>query len=178
MSSTETRDILVGLVAGAIATRITGHVQQALYRATPRDILAREERARPGVPTHLAVRKAAHAIDREPGPDATARMGSAVHYATGAAFGPRYPLLRQEGGLGPVGAAIGTGLAMSAVLDEGVGPALGLSGPPRAYPWQTHARGVLAHLAFGAATALAHEALERALPARRPAPSPLRPGPF
>jgi hypothetical protein len=35
------------------------------------------------------------------------------------------------------------------VADEGAVPALGLTPGPRAFPWQTHARGLAAQLVFG-----------------------------
>ena len=47
------------------------------------------------------------------------------------------------------------------MVDEGLAPALGLSAPNRAYPAATHLRGFLAHLVWGAAAALAAEALYR-----------------
>lgn len=46
---------------------------------------------------------------------------------------------------------------MSLVVDEGLSPALGYSAPNRAYPLVTHLRGLLAHLAFGAAVAAVTE---------------------
>ncbi|MCA1694029.1 MAG: hypothetical protein LC749_04475, partial [Actinobacteria bacterium] len=80
--------------------------------------------------------------------------------------------LRRHGGLGPFGAGLVTGAAMSLVLDEGVVPALGLSAANRDYPAFTHVRGFLAHLVYGAAAALAAEGLGRL--AGRP-PGPARP---
>ena len=50
---------------------------------------------------------------------------------------------------------------LGAVQREGLTPALGLSAPNRAYPIATHLRGFLAHLVWGAAAALAAEAIYR-----------------
>jgi hypothetical protein len=45
------------------------------------------------------------------------------------------------------------GLALFLVQDEGLNALLGLSGPPRRYPWQAHARGLVAHVVYGVVTA-------------------------
>lgn len=33
--------------------------------------------------------------------------------------------------------------------DEALNAMTGLSGPPRKYPWQAHARGLIAHVVYG-----------------------------
>jgi len=88
-------------------------------------------------------------------------LGKAIHFGIGMTWGPVYGLLRRRGSLGPFGAALASGAAMSLILDEGVVPALVLSAPNRDYPVFTHARGFLAHLIYGVAAALAAEGLGR-----------------
>jgi uncharacterized membrane protein YagU involved in acid resistance len=61
----------------------------------------------------------------------------------------------------PLGAGILTGATLSLIVDEGLTPALGFSPPNRDYPALTHVRGFLNHLAYGAAVAVAAEALYR-----------------
>ncbi len=56
---------------------------------------------------------------------------------------------------------------MSAIVDEGLTPALGFSAPNLGYPLATHLRGVIAHLVFGLAVAAATETAWAAL-RRRP----------
>ena len=46
-------------------------------------------------------------------------------------------------------------------IDELLNPVLGLTPGPLAFPWQTHARGLGGHLAFGVATELVLEGLDR-----------------
>ena len=72
----------------------------------------------------------------------------------------------------PLGAGLVTGAALLLVVDTGLTPALGLSAPNRAYPVATHLRGFLAHLVWGAAAALAAEAIYHATGT---APRPVRP---
>ena len=77
--------------------------------------------------------------------------GLAVHYATGAGLGVLYTLAGRW--LPDVRAGFGTayGAAVSALLDEGLVPALGLAPPPGDVPLADHAEGVAAHLVFGVA---------------------------
>lgn len=57
--------------------------------------------------------------------------------------------------------------AASAIVDETLTPLLGFSAPNRVYPLVNHLRGLLAHLAFGVATA-GVTAAGSALPHHRP----------
>jgi hypothetical protein len=41
---------------------------------------------------------------------------------------------------------------MFAPEDEIANPSLGFAAPPRRYPWQPHARGLVAHLVYGVVT--------------------------
>lgn len=43
---------------------------------------------------------------------------------------------------------------MELFVDQGMNTALGLTAPPRAWPWQAHARGVVAHAVYGLALGL------------------------
>ena len=155
-------DIVVGLFAGLVATQVTNLAQGPLQRVTPGSVGRQERRVRPGASSSLvAARKAARRLDCSPNRQKVGLLGRAIHFGIGMAWGPVYSLLRRHGGLGPLGAALASGAAMSLVLDEGVVPALGLSAPNRDYPAFTHARGFLAHLVYGAAAALAAEGLGR-----------------
>ena len=44
--------------------------------------------------------------------------------------------------------------AMEIFVDEGLNTTLGLTAPPRQWPWQAHARGFAAHAVYGAALGL------------------------
>ncbi len=54
---------------------------------------------------------------------------------------------------------LGTGAAMSLIVDEGMTPMLGFSAPNSAYPLVTHLRGFVAHLAFGLGAAATAETI-------------------
>lgn len=146
-------DIAIGLAAGLVATRLTAPIQNILYRLTPESVKQREEQVSPGTPTQVAAKKVAKALRAELDEQETERAASAIHYGSGIPWGAVYALLRRHSGMTPAGAALATGATMSLVLDEALTPAMGFSAPNRAYPTLTHARGFLAHLAFGAVAA-------------------------
>ena len=59
----------------------------------------------------------------------------------------------------PLAAGALTGASLSLIVDEVLAPALGFSAPNRDYPALTHVRGLLNHLAYGAAVAVTAEVL-------------------
>ena len=80
------------------------------------------------------------------------QAATAIHYALGVVPGAIYGAFRHRlPGSGP-GRGIAYGVGLFLVNDELLGPALGLAAGPTAYPWQAHARGLMAHLVLGVAT--------------------------
>ena len=154
-------DVAVGLVAGLVATKAYGFAQQAFFRPMPRHVRREEQRVRPAPSSQVAAAKTAESLGYPLDEQQRKLAGSAVHYGLGAAWGPVYGLLRWHGGMQPLGAGILTGTTLSLIVDEGLTPALGFSPPNRDYPALTHVRGFLNHLAYGAAVAVAAEALYR-----------------
>ena len=80
-----------------------------------------------------------------------AAAGKAVHYVTGAALGALYGVGSRW--LPAVRAGWGTayGIAVAAVLDEGLVPALGLAEGPTEVPLTAHVESGVGHLVFGMA---------------------------
>ncbi|HEU4672340.1 MAG TPA: DUF1440 domain-containing protein, partial [Candidatus Limnocylindrales bacterium] len=74
---------------------------------------------------------------------------TAAHWALGIVPGALYGALRHR--VPGLGAANGLlfGALVFATNDEYLNAALGLSGPPDAYPASTHVRGLVGHLALG-----------------------------
>ena len=155
-------DVAVGLLAGLVATQVTNLAQRPLKWATPESVDQHEKKVRPGASSSLvAAQKLAHTLDVSPSEREEKAWGTVIHFATGIGWGPVYGLLRRYGGLRPVSAALASGVGMSLVLDEGLVPALGLSAPNQHYLTFTRARGLIAHLVYGAAVALTAEGLAR-----------------
>jgi Protein of unknown function (DUF1440) len=144
------KELVKGAIAGAVATWTLDRVTNWMYQREPQAARLREDRARNGRTAYeAAAERAAHLMGRRLDPDQRRSLGTAIHWALGigagvayTAFGRRFPGARRAGG-----GAFGT--AFWATVDEGLVSLLGLTPPPNAFPWETHARGLTGHLAFG-----------------------------
>jgi uncharacterized protein DUF1440 len=146
-------DLIKGAIAGAVATWVMGKVTTVLYEREDRWARRREDDARGGKTAYgAAAEKAASMVGHTLDDQGRERLGSAVHWALGVGSGALYAVLRRR--FDAVGRAAGAGFGTMfwATVDEGVVPALGLTPGPRAFPWQTHARGLAGHLTFGTVT--------------------------
>jgi len=146
-------DLIKGAIAGAVATWVMGKVTDALYRREDRSARRREDDARSGKTSYgVLAEKTAGAMGTTLDDKSRERYGAAAHWALGIGAGAIYAVLRRRfHALGRV-AGVGFGTMFWAAVDEGVVPALGLTPGPRAFPWQTHARGLAGHLTFGTVT--------------------------
>jgi uncharacterized membrane protein YagU involved in acid resistance len=84
-----------------------------------------------------------------------------MHYALGIFPGAVYAVVRDRFRPVRAGRGILFGLALWVVNDELLNSALGLSGPPEAYPLSSHLRGLIGHLVLGVATDLGIELADR-----------------
>lgn len=91
------------------------------------------------------------------------RAGNAVHYGFGTALGATYGVAAEVEPWVTAGFGMPFGGAVAAVADEGLVPALGLSGPPQDSPPSTHAYSLASHLVYGAALEAARRAFLRVL---------------
>ncbi|HKT60962.1 MAG TPA: DUF1440 domain-containing protein [Gemmatimonadales bacterium] len=146
-------DLVKGAIAGAVATWVMGKVTDALYQRENRWARRREDDARSGKTSYgVLAEKAAGAMGETLDDESRERYGAAAHWALGVGAGAIYAVLRRRlQGLGRT-AGVGFGTVFWAAVDEGLVPALGLTPGPRAFPWQTHARGLAGHLTFGTIT--------------------------
>jgi uncharacterized membrane protein YagU involved in acid resistance len=152
------QDVVLGALSGYLATKVMEPVSMQLYRRQSESDRQREDTARPGAPYEIAAAKTAGVVGIELSEQQRSRAGLVFHYGLGAGFAPLYALVRRRWRTPVVPTAAGVGVAMSLIVDEGITPLLGFSAPNRAYPAATHLRGLLAHLAFGAAAAAVTEA--------------------
>jgi uncharacterized protein DUF1440 len=143
-------DLLKGAIAGAVATGVMDKVTTTLYEREGKSARQQEDRARHGHTAYdAAAEKAAGLLGKQLSDDDRHRLGNAVHWALGIAAGAAYGVLRHRvPGLRRAGGAK-FGTAFWATVDEGLVSALGLTPPPQAFPFQTHARGLVGHLAYG-----------------------------
>jgi uncharacterized protein DUF1440 len=143
-------DAVKGALAGVLATWVLDLVTDWMYQREPRHARHQEDRARHGRTAYeAAAERAAELLGRPLSNQQRQRLGTAIHWALGIGAGVAYstfardiPAFRKAGG-----AAFGT--AFWAGVDEALVSLLGLTPPPQAFPWETHARGLTGHLAFG-----------------------------
>jgi hypothetical protein len=147
------KDLIKGAIAGAVATWVMGKVTNTLYEREDRWARRQEDDARQGKTAYgAAAEKAARAVGASLRDAQREKLGSALHWAIGIGAGAAYAVLRRRFESVGRAAGFGFGTAFWAALDEGLVPALGLTPGPRAFPWQTHARGLAGHLTFGTVT--------------------------
>lgn len=155
----------LGAVAGAVGTVLLDRVDWLLWDQEGVDTQARTTAARPHgkPPADVLVRKVEEAVGVELAPARRDRAGFLTHVAMGIAPAAGYALVRDKlPGQGVVrGAALGLGMFL--LQDELLNSVTGLGAKPREYPWQDHARGLVAHLLYGVTTELTLGALERSM---------------
>lgn len=146
-------DLIKGAIAGAVATWVMGKVTNTMYQREDRGARRQEDDAREGKTAYgVAAEKAGELLGKPSSKEQNEQVGAAIHWALGIGAGAVYAVLRRRfNAVGRV-AGLGFGTAFWAVVDEGLVPALGLTPGPRAFPWQTHARGLAGHLTFGTVT--------------------------
>lgn len=151
--STVLEDLAVSALAGYLGTKAMEPVSMKLYQFEPDHARQQEDEARPGPPFQIAAEKTTRLLGLGLNEQQMQKASLVLHYGLAISWAPLYALLRRRGHLRPVPAGLAMGSAMSVIADEMLTPALGFSAPNRAYPLVTHARGYLAHLAFGLAVA-------------------------
>jgi len=157
--------VVSGLIAGVAATWIMNAVTTFMYEREDRAAKEREDRAR-GDKTAYEI--AAEKLAKLTGHTLTAgrrkRFGLWIHWGLGIAAAIAYAAIRA--GIADPGIIHGMifGFVFWAVMDETMVPLLGLTPGPRAFPWQTHLRGLVGHLVFGAAVELSIALIALAIP--------------
>ena len=161
-------DMLKGAVAGAAGVWVMDRLDWFLYGRESAETRQRTEDARPGGrdPAHVIAGMAADAVGVELASPKQNPAGLAVHYSLGILPGALYGALRSRVDYLGAGRGLLFGLGLFVVEDELANPLLGTAAPPGRYPWQAHARGLVAHLVYGLVTDVVFGALRGS---RRPA---------
>jgi hypothetical protein len=147
-------DWMKGAIAGAAAVWVMDRVGWYLWERESSEQLYQEFVARvDGLdPAHVVANRLAGAVGRPLSPRQPHPAGIAVHYGIGMGPAMAYAALRRDMPEIAAGRGLLYGLGLFLVVDEGAAPLLGIAGPPGAYPWQAHARGLVTHLVLGAVT--------------------------
>jgi hypothetical protein len=147
-------DATRGAIAGGVATWFMDLVTTALYEAQSEETNARERAARAhgkGSVDNMLERFESVTGISVPDDLRPAAL-QALHYGLGIGPGAVYGVLRNRLPLVGAGRGILFGLTLFAINDEFMNTALGLAGPPGAYPLETHWRGLVGHVVLGVAT--------------------------
>ncbi|MQA91269.1 MAG: DUF1440 domain-containing protein [Gemmatimonas sp.] len=143
-------DLARSALAGAAATWAMGPVTTYLYEHESKQARNAEDEARAGKTAYdTAAEKAAGILGQEVSEEQRRRAGSAIHWALGTGAGAAYGVLRNRLPGAEACAGLLFGTAFWLVIDEVGNYALRLTPAPTAFPWQTHARGLVGHLVFG-----------------------------
>lgn len=156
---------LVGAAAGTVGTAALDRLDWFLWNREGSSTKRRTTNARPNgePPADVLVGRIEAAAGAEPSERTHRRRGVAAHFAIGIAPAVGYALARGRLPVRGVAAGALFGLGLWLVQDELLNALTGLAAEPQDYPWQAHARGLAAHLAYGVSTELALGAADRAL---------------
>lgn len=182
----------IGAVGGAIAVWAMDRVDWALWRLEGPETRSRTTAVRPGgePPAHVIATKLKRLAGVEiPGsaevPSLLERLdtkgltgnrhhilSTGIHYAIGIGPATAYGIMQDK--LPLSGAARGAlyGLTLFLAQDEAANALTGLSAKPQEYPWQDHARGLIAHLVYGIVTDAVVTAAKAQLARQRPTDAP------
>jgi hypothetical protein len=148
------RDAIRGALAGAAATWLMDLVTTGMLEAQAPEVTERERAAQPNGKS--SVGNLVDRVEAETGvsipPSRRPMLESAIHYALGIVPGALYGVVRRYLPFARLGRGVGYGAALFAVNDEYASWKLGLSGPPGAYPIESHFRGLAGHAVLGMAT--------------------------
>lgn len=145
-------DMAYGALAGVAATWVLDKVTTLLYERQDEEASKREQEVMEGRTAYgVAAENAAGMMGRQLSEKQRKKYGTAVHWALGAGSGAAYAALRRTTPWASLGFGTLYGVLFWLVVDEGANTALGLTPPPQEFPWETHARGLMGHIAYGVA---------------------------
>ncbi len=140
-----------GALAGAIAWWAMDQTLQFIHDRQSASVRHWENEARGGVPALELLAEDLAAWAGRPLSDEERQAGGTVlQWVMGIGAGVVYAGIRERLRGQGISRGLGYGVAFWLLVDEGLVPVLGLAPGPTAFPWQTHARGLAGHLAFGA----------------------------
>lgn len=168
---------LAGLAAMALFFRATqalsngagdgaGNGEDVLERRDELDdISVVEQQTRDDEPATATIGRLAYeqTMGHDPDDELKQKLGQGVHWGYGVLVGGIYGALRPSASVPDLAAGLGYGTALWLIGDELVVPLLGLAEGPTAHSISDHASALGAHLAYGAATASATQALKNVM---------------
>jgi hypothetical protein len=158
MSDDVLNNALKGAIAGAVGVWVMDRLDWFMFDHVDPAARRRTEQVRPGGldPAHVAAHKLADALGTELSPKQPHPAGVAIHYSLGIGLGAIYGACRERLPVTHTSQdalyGMGAGLSLFLAQDEALNQVMGLSARQKDYPWQAHARGLVAHLTLGLVT--------------------------
>jgi hypothetical protein len=143
------KEIALGMGAGFVASKVMDRVTTAFLDRQSQASKRREKELQEEPSFEKAARMIAAARGQEVGDEQAQRLGQRFHVGLGLSGGVISGFLTARG-MNPPAAGILTALGIWLTVDEVANPVLGFTPPATAYPRETHLRGLVGHLAYGA----------------------------
>jgi hypothetical protein len=142
------RVLVVGAAAGYLAGQVMDKATTWFYERQSDASKRRESELLPEGAPMASARKLAGLVGAEPTDDQAGTIASTLHQSLGQLYGVVAAALARNG-VPPVTAGLATGAGGFLLVDE-LANSLFFTPPPQAYPVESHLRGAVGHLAFGA----------------------------
>ena len=142
------RTLFVGAAAGYVAGQAMNQATTWFYGRQSDESKQREQEVLPEGAPVASARKLASWIGAEPTEDQTETLAQVMHQSLGQLYGVVAAALTRRG-MSPVTAGLASGAGGFLLVDE-LANGLFFTPPPQAYPAESHLRGVVGHLTFGA----------------------------
>jgi hypothetical protein len=144
------RVLLVGAAAGYLAGQAMDRATTWYYGRQSDASKQRENELLPEGAPMAAARKLAGLVGAEPTDDQAGKLALAMHQSLGQLYGVVGAALVRRG-VAPLSAGLASGVGGFLIVDE-LANSLFFTPPPQAYPAESHLRGLVGHLTFGAVT--------------------------
>jgi hypothetical protein len=142
------RTLFVGAAAGLVAGQVMDRATTWFYGRQSDESKQREQELLPEGAPIASARKLAGLIGIEPTEDQTGTIAETMHRSLGQLYGVVAASMTRRG-VNPVAAGLASGAGGFLLVDE-LANGLFFTPPPQAYPAESHLRGVVGHLTFGA----------------------------
>jgi hypothetical protein len=157
--------VVRGLGIGFAATQVLDVVSTLLYEKQNAENRLAEDQVRGGHQAYeVAVARLAKKFGRELSEDEIKYWGWKFHRSFGMLGGLQYLLLRRALPKIGFGLGLGFGLAFFLFADELMIYVAGLTPGPTRFSWKAHARGAVAHIAYGVVAELTARSFEMITP--------------
>ncbi|MFL6251833.1 MAG: hypothetical protein ACJ75N_15145 [Actinomycetes bacterium] len=144
------RVLFVGAAAGYLAGQLMDQATTWFYERQSDASKQREGELLPEGAPLASARKLAGLIGAEPTDEQAGTIAATLHQGLGQLYGVVAAALTRRG-VPPVRAGLASGAAGFLLVDE-LANSLFFTPPPQAYPVESHLRGLVGHLTFGATT--------------------------